>query len=63
VPRRLSEILADYDTELRRVQALPLLEKHKPALRCLELNREALGLIAIRLARVEDIAGARDVTL
>jgi len=63
LPRRLSEILADYDTALRQVQAAPLLQAHKPALRCLELNREALRTIAYRLERCEDIAGARDVTL
>ena len=61
--RRLSEIVADIDTELRKIQAVPLLDKHKPALRALELHREALAVIGARLLRVEDLAGARDVTL
>jgi len=50
VARRLSEILADIDSALKRTDAAPLLDKHRPALEGLKFTREALGRIAIELA-------------
>jgi hypothetical protein len=60
VARRLSEILADIDSALKRVDSAPLLQKHTPALEGLKFTREALGALTIELARRP---GATDVIL
>jgi hypothetical protein len=57
--RPLAEILPDLDKALRTIEGAPLLEKHKPALIALKLERDAIASLALEISVLRGLLARR----
>jgi hypothetical protein len=57
--RPLAEILPDLDKTLRTIEGAPLLEKHKPALVALKLQRDAIAALSVEISVLRGLLARR----